>query len=248
MFSGTTSSLQGTENELELFEEHEHVDLAALTALDAAASSPAFDNAILSSSPARDIRTTAEQLIALLESIDLHRLMRKQGLLGRLTGADVEARLVFELASQRVLEMFRKLGKDARAGTRVLDLLADTKLAIANEQLRFEAVINGARSLLRRTKGADQSVVARYERRLSNIMALEASNSLTIQQIELSTMVLASLLDRVTDIETLLLPIWQRNALAIIHGDFSGSRGAIMTTFLDAHDNLIGFLKKVGPV
>jgi hypothetical protein len=43
MFSGTTSSLRGTVNELELFEEHEHVDLAALTALDAAASSPAFD-------------------------------------------------------------------------------------------------------------------------------------------------------------------------------------------------------------
>lgn len=222
------------------------IDNEAVAALDVAARSPRMDSNLLNSAPARDIRTSANDLIAMLEEVDLQKMLRKQGLVGRFTGADVEARLEFELASHRVADLFRQLTRAAQAGRRIREILDKTRLELIDEQGRLALVISDARLLLSQSVGSDLSLIARFERRLANIMALEAANTLTIQQIELSASVLASLLDRFTDIETLLLPLWQRNALAIIHGEAITSRSSVVTAFLDAHSNLIGFLKKVG--
>ncbi|WP_245339496.1 hypothetical protein [Rhizobium sp. CIAT894] len=204
-----------------------------------------MDSNLLSSAPARDIRASANELIEMLEAVDLQKMLRKQGLIGRFTGSDVEARLEFELSSHRVADLFRQLSRAAHGGGRIREILDRTRLELIDEQRRLAGVISDAKLLLSRSDGSDPALVARFERRLANIMAMEAANTLTIQQIELSAGVLASLLDRFTDIETLLLPLWQRNALAIIHGE-AKPRSSVVTAFLDAHRNLIGFLKKVG--
>ncbi|KZS49943.1 hypothetical protein FHT72_001263 [Rhizobium sp. BK077] len=222
------------------------IDDDAIAALDMAARAPRMDNNILSSAPARDIRSSANELIEMLEEIDLRKMLRKQGPIGRFTGAAVEARLEFELASHRVADLFRQLSRTAQAGGRLRGILDRTRLELIDEQARLARVISDAKLLVSQSSGSDLALVARFERRLSNIMAMEAANTLTIQQIELSGSVLASLLDRFTDIETLLLPLWQRNALAIIHGEAITPRSSVVTAFLDAHRNLIGFLKKVG--
>ncbi|PDT03659.1 hypothetical protein CO666_13900 [Rhizobium chutanense] len=222
------------------------IDDDAVAVLDMAARSPRIDGNLLSSAPARDIRSSANELIVMLEEVDLQKMLRKQGLIGRFTGADVEARLEFELASHRVADLFRQLSRAAQAGTRIRGVFDKTRLELLDEQRRLARVISDAKLLVSQSDGSDLSLVARFERRLYNIMAMEAANTLTIQQIELSASVLASLLDRFTDIETLLLPLWQRNALAIIHGEAITARSSVVTAFLDAHRNLIGFLKKVG--
>ncbi|WP_245433144.1 hypothetical protein [Rhizobium sp. L43] len=222
------------------------IDDDAIAVLDMAARSPRMDGNLLSSAPARDIRSSANELIEMLEEVDLQKMLRKQGLIGRFTGADVEARLEFELASHRVADLFRQLSRAAQAGVRIREILDRTRLELIDEQRRLARVISDAKLLVSLSDGSDLSLVARFERRLSNIMAMEAANTLTLQQIELSASVLASLLDRFTDIETLLLPLWQRNALAIIHGEAIAPRSSVVTAFLDAHRNLIGFLKKVG--
>jgi hypothetical protein len=222
------------------------IDEDMVAALDVAARSPRMDNDILSSAPARDIRSSANELIEMLDDVDLQKMLRKQGLIGRFTGSAVEARLGFELASHRVADVFRQLSRAAQAGGRIRGILDRTRLELIDEQARLAGVIGDAKKLLiSRSSGSDLALVARFERRLANIMAIEAANTLTIQQIELSAGVLASLLDRFTDIETLLLPLWQRNALAIIHGEAITPRSSVVTAFLDAHSNLIGFLKKV---
>ncbi|WP_174293558.1 MULTISPECIES: hypothetical protein [Rhizobium] len=221
------------------------IDDDAIAVLDKAARSPRLDNDILSSAPARDIRSSANELIEMLEHVDLQKMLRKQGLLGRFTGSAVEARLEFELASHRVTDLFRQLSRAAQIGQRIRGILDKTRLELIDEQARLGGVISDARLLVSQESGSDPALVARFERRLANIMAIETANTLTIQQIKLSASVLASLLDRFTDIETLLLPLWQRNALAIIHGE-AKPRSSAVTAFLDAHSNLIGFLKKVG--
>ncbi|MBB2796775.1 UNVERIFIED_ORG: hypothetical protein GGD58_005691 [Rhizobium pisi] len=222
------------------------IDDKAIAALDMAARSPKMNNDILSSAPARDIRSFANELVVMLEDIDLQKMLRKQGPIGRFTGAAVEARLQFELASHRVADLFRQLSRAAQVGKRIREILDETRLQLIDEQVRLGGVISDGKRLLSQSSGSDLSLVARYERRLSNIMAMEAANALTIQQIELSASVLASLLDSFTDIETLLLPLWQRNALAIIHSEAVRPRSSAATAFLDAHSNLIGFLKRVG--
>ncbi|WP_245423748.1 hypothetical protein [Rhizobium sp. M1] len=222
------------------------IDDNAIAALDMAARSPKMNNDILSSAPARDIRSFANELVDMLEDIDLQKMLRKQGPIGRFTGAAVEARLKFELASHRVTDLVRQLSRAAQIGKRTREIFDQTRLELTDEQERLAGVISDGRRLLSQSSGSDLSLVARFERRLANIMAMEAANALTIQQIELSATVLASLLDRFTDIETLLLPLWQRNALAIIHGEAVRPRGSAAIAFLDAHSNLIGFLKRVG--
>ncbi|MBA9031693.1 hypothetical protein [Rhizobium leguminosarum] len=246
MALGTNHSYPNPDNAEEQPAPPAVIDDDAVAALDMAARSPRMGNNILSSAPARDIRSSANELIGMLEEVDLQKMLRKQGLIGRFTGSDVEARLEFELASHRVADLFRQLSRAAQAGGRIRTILDRTRLELIDEQTRLARVIADAKLLVSQSNGSDLALVARFERRLSNIMAVEAANTLTIQQIELSTSVLASLLDRFTDIETLLLPLWQRNALAIIHGEAITARSSVVTAFLDAHSKLIGFLKKVG--
>ncbi|AIC26204.1 hypothetical protein IE4771_CH01051 [Rhizobium etli bv. mimosae str. IE4771] len=243
-FHSTADNLPTADNEQSSLPQA--IDDKAIAALDVAARPPKMNNDILSSAPARDIRSFANELVEMLEDIDLEKMLRKQGPIGRFTGAAVEARLKFELASHRVTDLFRQLSRAAQVGKRIRGILDETRLQLIGEQERLAGVISDGQRLLSQSSGSDPSLVARFERRLANIMAMEAANALTIQQIELSASVLASLLDRFTDIETLLLPLWQRNALAIIHGEAVRPRSSAATAFLDAHSHLIGFLKKVG--
>ncbi|MDP9810086.1 hypothetical protein J2W42_002947 [Rhizobium tibeticum] len=202
-----------------------------------------MDNDLLRSAPAREIRQNVETLVELLESIDLRKLLRKQGLIGRFTGADVEARLGFELASQTVMERFQQLNRTARSATRIRDLLIATAQQLGEEQVRLATVIADAKALLLRSAEAEPALVARFERRLSNIVTMETANALTIQQIAISGGLLSSLLDRCTDVQTLLVPVWQRDSLAIIHSEPFSLRSSVAVAFR----RLIGVLKKVLP-
>lgn len=220
------------------------LDESSVAALDTAAQSPGFDLDLLRTTPARDMRIQIEATVALLEQMDHRAVLSKRGFLSRLTGADVEARLEFELASQRVLVKVQQLRQSGQNARRVGTLLKKARNELESEQSRLEQVISKAKLLLSASSGADDFVVARFERRLSNIMAMHAANILTIRQIILAEDVLTGILDRFTDFETLLLPLWQRNVLALAHTSGGRARQAVANDFAQSHRALISFLKQ----
>ncbi|MEM7461506.1 MAG: hypothetical protein AAF362_02370 [Pseudomonadota bacterium] len=223
------------------------LDEAAVAAFDAAAKGPELNNDLLQSSPTRDLRIQIQTTITLLEELDHKALLAKQGTISRLTGADIEARLVFELASSKVLKAFDQMRKVAANGRHVLYLLWDERETLVGEQERLEHLIGWARQLLKSPSQKDDFLVSRFERRLANVMALHTANVVTIQQISLGQQVLQTILDRHTDIETILLPLWQRNTLAL--AQYAGSRGQneAAEAFERSQDALLQFLKQEQP-
>ncbi|QKC82809.1 hypothetical protein [Mesorhizobium sp. NZP2077] len=220
------------------------LDESAVVALDEAAKGTGFDPDLLRATPARDIRLQIEAMVALLEKVDHRRLLARQGMLARMTGADVEARLEFELAGQQVMIAARQLRQAAQNGKRLRMLMAKARADLMAEQSRLEGVIAAARRLLATSPGSDDFVVARFERRLASMMAMHAANILTIQQFNLSSEVLTGLLDRFTDVDTLLLPLWQRNVLALAHAAGADTRRTAAGDFVTSHQNLISYLKQ----
>jgi hypothetical protein len=222
------------------------IDEEAIEKLELSAHAPKIDEALLRVSPARDIRRYTDAMVSLLETVDLTKLLRRQGLIGRLTGADVEARLEFELSSHKVLQAFQQVSRAAKEGIRLKGLMADAQHHLEEEIIRISKVIEDATLRLSRSKNADLTLTARFERRLANITALDTANRMAVEQFKLSRNILVALIDRVADVETLLLPLWKQNALAIIHGETLPARNAAMQIFIDTHQALLGLLKKVG--
>ena len=191
------------------------IDEPAIIWLDEAARSFEFDADILRLPTALDIQRQIQATIAAIRATDHQALLAKQGFLARLTGADVEARLKFELAGENVLNAVQQLRQAATNGARVRRALLETRGRLVAEQARFDTVIDRAHSLLGRAAQRDEYQLARFERKLANLRALHASNVLAIEQIALSDRVLAGLLDRLGEVDGLLFPLWQRQMLAV---------------------------------
>jgi len=220
------------------------LDESAVLALDNAAQSSALDIDLLRTAPVHDVRIRIEAMVALLQKMDHRKLLSKQGPLSRLTGADVEARLEFELAGQKVMKSVSLLRQAAQNGQSVSILLKQALADIEIEQTRLEHVIFEAKALLNTPHDADEFVIGRFERRLSSMMAMHAANMLTVQQLALAENVLQGLLDRVTDVETLLLPLWQRNTLAFAHASIGRPQRQAAHEFIQTHNQLINYLKQ----
>ena len=217
----------------------------AVEALDAAARTHSFDDDLLQTAPARDMRRQIEAMLTVLEKMDPDRVLARQGMISRLTGADIEARLEFELMGKRVMAVANKLRRAAENGKRIRTLLASGKNDLISENARLDAVIDEARQLLSGAHDpSDDFVHARFERRLSKLIAMRASNDLTVKQIDLGAEVLSGLLDRFTDVDTLLLPLWQRNVVALAHAAPGKAQRAAATDFFEIHKNLKTYLQQ----
>lgn len=220
------------------------LDETSLAALDHAAETRPFDIELLQTAPARDIRGQIEIVVNLLQKLDQRALLSKQNWFSRLTGADVEARLEFELSAQNVMIAVGHLKLAAANGRKLIVMLSKAREDITAEQARFHQVINAGQALLVADPNAEKSIAARFERRLANIMALHTANSLTLEQLRLAADIMASLLDRFTDVETVLLPLWQRNLIALVHASSTSTQRKAATEFSASNLQLIKYLRQ----
>lgn len=218
------------------------LDEQALVALDRAAHTKPFDTEILQSAPAQDIRVQIGKIITLLKAVDAGKMLRRQGVISRLTGADVEARLEFELAAQQVMSAMELLRRAEATGSRIRILLGNGRKELHREQKRLGEVIAASKQLLAAAVDADPFLRSRFERRLANIMTMHAANITTIEQIGLAEQVLKSLLDRVTDVHTALFPMWQRSVIALVHASPGQSQQSASVAFVAVHDKFIAYL------
>lgn len=72
---------------------------------------------------------------------------------------------------------------------------------------------------------------------------MHTANMLTIEQLGLARTVLTALLDRFTDVETLMLPLWQRHMLALATSAGSARRRAGQD-FAATNTQLIDYLSQ----
>ena len=220
------------------------MDETALAALDAAAEGHAFDEMLLRATPAHDIGRQVKTVIKLLENLDLRKVLSKRGWFSRLSGKDVEARLEFEIAARIVMSAIDKLRLASQDGRNTRLRLEQSSTDIASDQVRFEQAISKGKSLIAENADADPLILARYERRLANIMTMHVANTMTLQQIRLALDLLSDMLDRLTDMETVVLPLWQRNVLAVLQTPQSVFKVTVTDEFQSSNDQLLTVLKQ----
>ncbi|MBV1688184.1 hypothetical protein KRR38_10990 [Novosphingobium sp. G106] len=152
-------------------------------------------------------------VVTALQRLDPERVARKQSWFHRFTGADLEARLEFEVSIATIGNEMRKLTMAAQDADRARQLMRLETAKLEDAHPRNEALILATRELL--SRGAEKADTSRLERRLGNLEALHASNQLGRAQMMLSVDHLSDLLDRYRDIEQLLFPVWQQHALSV---------------------------------
>jgi hypothetical protein len=75
-------------------------------------------------------------------------------------------------------------------------------------------------------------------------MAMHAANVLTIEQISPAVGLLTGLLDRFTDVDTMLLPLWERSVLAMAHATGVRMQRDAAGEFAQCHQTLVTHLKQ----
>lgn len=200
------------------------------------------DQSLLGGTPARDLSESMTALVVSLRRVDIDRVNRRQGWWHRFTGADIEARLELEVAAHCLGGDMRNASPPAAAARRARDAMRADLPRLDAAQRAHES-LSDATSLFLQGTPASNPVVARLQRRLGNLEALQASNRLVGAQMELAVDHLDGLLDRFADIEQLLFPLWQRHALAVAQSAGPADDvGATATQFRSIHERLTGAL------
>jgi hypothetical protein len=176
-----------------------------------------IDDKLLSAAEATAVHKAIRQTLKLLQELDLRGLLRKQGLLFRVTGADLEAKLRFELAAKQVTLAFAGLDAAANRARLMVTAMRSERARVVEEVSRLSQAISTAQNLLSEAHAPDDIHVQRLQRRLGNLQAMHVANTLAIEQFKLAEHGLTSLLDRYREITDLLVPLWQQHLFAILH-------------------------------
>ncbi|MCR6659525.1 MAG: hypothetical protein NVV72_09320 [Asticcacaulis sp.] len=219
------------------------IDEASIEFLGRAARSVPMPEDSLTQSPVRDLTSAIHDLVNKLRDLNLERLFRSQGPLSQLTGADIEAKMRFDLDVRQVSADVRELQAKAFQANRLRNDLRQTLEAIKGEQGRLRRIIGASRRAIDADPGADPFLLERFQRRLANLQTLEASNEVTSAQIALADVNMTALIDRVTDVTTTLFSLWQRDALAVAQSAKSVKKGSpLASAFVRSHDELLAKL------
>ena len=179
---------------------------AGLRRLDAAIKPTPLDKDVLTPAPAHALSETIGRLAEALHAMQ------------RGTEGDVEARRASELACKR-LPTLQKEGRDkAAAARRAGSLLWRTSQAVKSDQRKLEAVMEICRIVAGDAEAGvgDPALFARFQDRRGKLVALQASQANTIQQLDLATKLMMDLLERHREVEGMVLPIWQQARLATV--------------------------------
>lgn len=188
----------------------------SLEQLDAATPVAPIHDDLVFTSPARDLLAQLGSLVASLRAIDVEAVARKQGWFSRLTGSDLEARIKLEAACVSLARQMQASRQAAVATASAAELMLTTRGQLRDDQRRLDHLIRLGREMLDAERAtADPELVARLERRVANMTALHASNTLAYAQLQIAGDHAQRLLDRFTDVDKLLFPVWQRHAMAV---------------------------------
>jgi phage gp36-like protein len=215
------------------------IDDRAVELLDACVPPGRINDELLRTTPLSDLSSLIAQIVAMLRTIDVQQLLGKQLWYHRLIGADIEARLEFELASRNASSVMTQLHDKHVEAERLSQLIVRETEMIGEQQDQLEQAISVARALIRSSPSVDEYDKSRFERRLANMMALHVANGNTIKQFQMAHQTITIVIDRYRDVDKLLFPLWQRNVAAIAQSDGRLSHDDAAVTQLQQVQNQI---------
>jgi len=216
------------------------MDEESIDFLGRAARTVSLPEASLTQTPVRDISAAARTLVERLRRLNVETLFRAQGLFSQLTGADIEAKLSFELEVRRIGQDIRSLQDQSRRAGALRHALRASREQILAGRDRLERIIAAGKTALSTSADADPFLKSRFERRLDNLVTLHASNELTCRQIEMADQSLSLVIDRVEDVATVLATLWQRDALAVAQSAKPVPKSSELAgAFIRSHDQLL---------
>jgi len=192
----------------------EKIDDQAIAAFDKAAAVFEPDKDLIAGMPARRLGEQIEELIATVNALHLDQVRRRFNWYEKFTGLDLKARIEFDLSLRAVDKEMTETAAAAKRSRHALALLKAEFPKLKKVHARQAALIKDTRIFLNTATG-DEFHVSRLERRLVNLETMHATNKMTAQQLKLAAQSLVSLIDRFNDVETLLFPLWQQQALAV---------------------------------
>lgn len=200
------------------FDDPSSIERYAQPALEAAATAQVAASR-LAVSPARGLVEVLEQLLQALRATDPPRLRRSVGLLGRVTGADIELEARGHQLRKRLGVLLADAEKQAerlQAHAAVL-ALAENELVGAVDGLAT-AVDQGRHWLDRphavEARADHHAARTRFERRLATLARATEAYRMSALQLRLAREQAHELHERYTRIRDVLLPVWRQRALA----------------------------------
>jgi hypothetical protein len=193
------------------------LSVEALARLENISRSSAIDDALLSPTRAAEMRRAITLALSTINRLDVDALIARQGWIARLTGADIEARLKFELAGKQVETALEALEHSSRRARELIAAMERESAEIRRRQPEIATAIAFAEDLLATDDNADPGLRDRFERRLANLIAIHAANDMADVQFQFAIDGLSGLLDRYTDIATVVVPLWRHHLFAILH-------------------------------
>ena len=205
----------------------------AIAWLDAASEPRPLNEDLLSFDGAASVRASIKCVLTIMARLDVGELIARQGWLHRLTGADIEAKLRFELSVKQVNLLLDEL---RLAATRARSQLENMQ---REDQARLAGLIDYAAGLREDGTSTDPFIVDRLERRVANMITMSRANDMAVAQFRLAEDGLRCLLDRYGEIAGMVIPLWQQHAFAVIHAParLSGN-DADVANFLVCHSAL----------
>jgi hypothetical protein len=211
------TGVPSTVKEHGLFEGVSPADEAAIAAFDQAFEPFEPDPELLSTAPGRNLSKAIKDFVHSVTHLDIDRVLRHNGWWSRFTGADLEARLEFEIASHKISGDMMQLSSAASVARRAIALMQMDMERLASSGHSHEALAHETTLFLAHANQALPNV-ARLQRRLGNLETMIASNHIVGAQMRLAIGHLVGLLDQYTDIEKSLFPLWSHHALAVAQG------------------------------
>ena len=191
-----------------------------LASFDRAVQASRFDDSLFDGRAGFDFPGRLEALVTAMRGADLDVLASRRTWRHALFGADVEARLRFALARQNCEDALLAAKEAARATAERIQRLEAALPRVQADQARLTGVAAKAERMTEElTPPAtleEQELHTRFHRRLANLSTVRAANALTLAQIPVAIAHYRELLDRFTDAQTVLFPVWERHALALV--------------------------------
>ena len=216
------------------------INAESIERLMAAADVPRLDDTLLASTINTEFRTFLETFLRKMTTLNVEQILKTQNPWSRLTGADIEARLQFELSVLELSEKVQTLAGLKKEALEARQFLADAWRAMQSSQKKLSVEIQSGRDLLKRGTARSDELRSRFVRQLEKIVPLYQSQSMAMQQMKLSAGTLGALIKRAHELETNLLPIWQHNALAVSQSPQLLKRDhPTISTFINFHDRVL---------
>jgi len=165
------------------------------------------------------------EVVAKLADADPQQLVQKSSWFGRLLGREVERQLVYQVARKTLDEVLEEAESLAQRVRDTLKALDDVLASHASEVERLRIYLQAGREFLDENPQAGVAAAGaldfdrpreRFARKLANLTTLLLSHEMSVTQLRLTRTQAVHILDRFSETESVLVPVWRQHSFALI--------------------------------